>query len=168
MWAISLERPTTEIVNSKRMGLDGFFSNSLILTREQVFKGRERDSLLVHAYYHTLARSPFSLLSFTHFLKFFLKFLFFFISCVFLPLFSVLLHSPFVLPFLCIVKAIFYTAYRDRFLLFYPLTAFVLVQVSFLDHPLVCRLPSHHHLPVLAMPHPIPRKKSFILFSCSS
>ena len=71
------------------------------------------------------------------------------------------------LPFLCIVKALFYTTCRDGFLLFYPLIAFVLVYVSFPDHPLDYRLPSHHHLPMLAVPHPIPRQKNFILFSCS-
>ena len=39
--------------------------------------------------------------------------------------------------------------------------------MSFLDHPLVCQLPSHHHFPVLAMPHSIPRQKSGVLFSYS-
>ena len=34
-----------------------------------------------------------------------------------------------------------------------------------LDHPLVCQLPSHHHLPVLAMPYPITRQRNlFCLF----
>ena len=92
MWAISLGRPTTEIAHFERMGLDGFSSNSLILTTEQAFRGRERDSLLVHAYYHTLARFSFSLLSFTLFITSFS--LIFLISCVFLSLFSVLLCSP--------------------------------------------------------------------------
>ena len=35
--------------------------------------------------------------------------------------------------------------------------------MSFLDHLLVCQLSSYHHLSVLAIPHPIPRQKSFIL-----
>ena len=39
--------------------------------------------------------------------------------------------------------------------------------MSFSDHPLVYQLLSHHHLPVLAVPHSIPRQKSFILFTCS-
>ena len=58
------------------------------------------------------------------------------------------MHSwaPFILPVMI------------GFLLFYPLTTFVLVWVSFLDHPLVCQLSNHHHLPVLAVPHPIPRQ----------
>ena len=30
------------------------------------------------------------------------------------------------------------------------------------NHPLVCQLPSHHHVPVLAVPHPITRQR--ILF----
>ena len=34
-----------------------------------------------------------------------------------------------------------------------------------LDHPLVCQLPSRHHLPVLVMPHPITRQRNlFCLF----
>ena len=40
--------------------------------------------------------------------------------------------------------------------------------MSFLDHPLICRLPSYYHLPVLVMLHLIPRQKSFILFSFPS
>ena len=80
----------------------------------------------MHAYYHTLARSLFSLLSFTLFITSFSLF-YLFISCVFLPFFSVILCSPFVLPLLCTVKAIFYTAGRDVFSLFCSLTAFVLV-----------------------------------------
>ena len=34
MWAISLGHPTTEIAHFERIGLDGFSSNSLILTKE--------------------------------------------------------------------------------------------------------------------------------------
>ena len=33
-----------------------------------------------------------------------------------------------------------------------------------LDHPLVYQLPSHHHLPVLAMPHPITRQRTLFCF----
>ena len=160
MWAISLGRPAIKIAHFERIGLDGFSFNSLILTREQAFRVREMDNLLVHAYYHTLARSSFTLLSFTLFFFFFFYLVFFF------PFFCSPLFLP-LLPLLCTVKALFYTACRDRFLLFCSLTAFVLEQVSFPDHPLVCQLPNHHHLPVLAMPHPIPRQKSFILFSRS-
>ena len=54
----------------------------------------------------------------------------------------------------------FYTTCRDRFLLFYPLTAFFFLGVSVLsDHPLVCQLLSHHHLLVLVVPHPITRQR---------
>ena len=52
-------------------------------------------------------------------------------------------------------------------LLFYPSTTFGLVWVSFPDLSLVCWLPSHHHYPMLAMPHSIPKQKSFVLFFCS-
>ena len=117
MWAISLGRPVTEIAYFERMGLDGFSSNSLVLIREQAFRGRERDSLLVHAYYHTLAHSLFSLsgsfffslsflislLAFTPFITSF-SLLFYFLSFVFFFPFS--LFSP-ILPPLCIVKALF-------------------------------------------------------------
>ena len=58
----------------------------------------------------------------------------------------------------------FYIACRNGFLLFFPLIAFVLVWVSFPDHSLVCQLPSHHHLPVLAMPHPIPKQRVLFCF----
>ena len=102
MWAILLGCPATEIVNFERMGVDGFSLNSLILTREQAFRGKERNNLLVHAYYHTLVHSlvsAFPLIFHSFYYFFFSYFLFFFIfyffiSCVFLPLFSVLLRSP--------------------------------------------------------------------------
>ena len=159
MWAISLGRPATKIAHFERMGVDRFSSNSLISTKEQAFRGRERDSLLAHAYYHTLAHSPFSFLSFT-------LLFFFYLLCFSCPFFHSFLFSL-ILPHLCIVKALFYIARHDGFLLFCPLTTFVLVQVSFPEHPLVCQLPSHHHFLVLVVPHPIPKQKSFILFSCS-
>ena len=40
MWAISQGNPATEIAHFERMGLDGLFSNPLILAREQTI-GRE-------------------------------------------------------------------------------------------------------------------------------
>ena len=109
MWAISLGHLATEIAHFERMGLDGFSSNSLIFTREQAIKGREKNSLLVHAYYHTLTHSLFSLfgsffplqvscfpsyLSLLLLLLFLLFYLFIFLSHVFLPIFSILLRSP--------------------------------------------------------------------------
>ena len=169
MWAILLGCPATEIVNFERMGLDGFSLNSLILTREQAFRGKERNNLLVHAYYHTLVHSlvsAFPLIFHSFYYFFFSYFLFFYFLCFSSPF---LCSPPFslVLSLLCTVKALFYIACHDGFSLFCPLIAFVLVQVSFPNHQLVCLLPSHHHLSVLAVPHPIPKQKSFILFSCS-
>ena len=113
-----------------------------------------------------------SLLSFTPFITsfslifYFFYFLFFYFLCFSSPF---LCSPPFslVLSLLCTVKALFYIACHDGFSLFCPLIAFVLVQVSFPNHQLVCLLPSHHHLSMLAVPHPIPKQKSFILFSCS-
>ena len=53
-----------------------------------------------------------------------------------------------------------YTACCDWFFTILPLNHFFL-GVGFLpDHPLVCQLPSHHHLPVLAMPHLITRQRN--------
>ena len=53
-----------------------------------------------------------------------LLFLFFFISCVFLPIFSILLHSPLFCLYCAYLRPFFYIAYNDGFLLFCPLTAF--------------------------------------------
>ena len=50
-----------EITHFKRMGLNDLSSNSLILTKEYAFRGRERNSLLVHAHYHALVYSLFFL-----------------------------------------------------------------------------------------------------------
>ena len=97
----------------------------------------------------------FSLLSFTHFLTSF--------SLVFI---SLVLCSP-LFSLLCTAKTLFILPTVTDFLLFYPLTAFVLVWVSYQDYSLVSRLPIYHHLPMLAVPHPIPRQKSFVLFSYS-
>ena len=167
MWAISLGRPVIEIAHFERMGLDGF---QLLNPHQRIGFQRERkgDSILVHAYYTLLLalRLP-SYLSSSLLLLFPSFYFYFLLSLVFFFPFS--LFSP-VLPsfaFSCTVKALFYITYRDGFLLFCPLTAFILVQVSFSEHPLDYRLPSHHHLPTLAVPQPIPRQKNFILVSCS-
>ena len=61
MRAISQGNPATEIVRFERIGLNGLSLNFLALTREQAFRGREGNSLLVHAHYHTLAHSLFFL-----------------------------------------------------------------------------------------------------------
>ena len=111
MWAILLGCPATEIVNFERMGLDGFSLNSLILTREQAFRGKERNNLLVHAYYHTLVHSLVSAfpLIFHSFYYFFFSYFLFFLFFIFLFLvffFPFSLFSP-LLPPLCIVKALF-------------------------------------------------------------
>ena len=132
--------------------------NSLILTREGE---RERERA---GYQRERRKQPIGPCLLTHSL-FFLSFSFLF--------FFLFLHFSFVTSILPLVpptvhsKGLFYTACCDGFLLFYPLIAFVLVWASFPDHPLVYRLPSHHRLPILAVPHSIPRQKSFVLFSCS-
>ena len=113
MWAISQGSSAIEIVYFERMSLDDLFSNFVILTRKQAIRGREGNSLLVHAHHHTLAHSLFFLsdsffvskfLVFSLiFHSFFLLFFSCFISCVFLPPSSVLLR----LPLLCTAKALF-------------------------------------------------------------
>ena len=40
-----------------------------------------------------------------------------------------------------------------------PLNHFCLSVGVLPDHPLVCQLHSHHHLPVLVMPHPITKQR---------
>ena len=165
MWAISQGNSAMEITYFETMGLNGLSLNSLILTREQAFRGREGNNLLVHAHYHVLA----------HFLYFFFLIPFSFLSFLFylslpflLPFLFILFCSlPLLLLLLCMAEAPFILPAVMGFYYFTPLTIFVLAWVSFPDHALVCHLPSYHHLPVLAMPHPIPRKNSRILFSCS-
>ena len=61
MWAISQGSSAIEIVYFERMSLDDLFSNFVILTRKQAIRGREGNSLLVHAHHHTLALSLFFL-----------------------------------------------------------------------------------------------------------
>ena len=104
MRAISQGSPATEIAHFERIGLDGLFLNSLILTRKQAFRGREGNSLLVHAHYHTHAHSLFFLFDSFFFFKFlffpliFHSFSYFFFSCFYLscslfsPIFSTM-HS---------------------------------------------------------------------------
>ena len=55
-----------------------------------------------------------------------------------------------------------YTVCRDWYFTISPFNHFCLGMGVLPDHPLVCQLPNHHHLPVLAMPYPITRQR--ILF----
>ena len=111
------------------MGLNGLSSNFLILTKEQAFRGTEGNNLLVHAHYHTLAHSLF-FLSYSFFLSKFPvfplishSFSYFFFSYFISPVFLSFLHPLlFFYPYYTQLKPFFYTAYCDRFLLFYPLT----------------------------------------------
>ena len=138
---------------------------SFNLLGSRLLRGREGSSLLVHALSHLFVFSLhfllFSLFSFFFSLSslFFFCFLFlssFYVSCCF----SLVLRCC----LLCMAKAFLYCLlWQD--LPFYPLTTFGLLWVSFLGHPLVCWLLSHHHYLVLATPHSIPDKWSFVLFS---
>ena len=91
----------------------------------------------------------FSLFSYLYFLFFFL------FRCYSLSLSIVLCCS-----LLC-TSMVFYTACRDKIYHFYPLIAFGLLCVSFLDCPLAFWLPSHHYYTMLAMPCPTLRQKLF-------
>ena len=75
-----------------------------------------------------------SLLLFSHVVPFFLLF----------SLYTA--DGPFILP---TVKSIYY----------FTLNCFCLGVGVLPDHPLVCQLLSHHHFPVLAVPHPITRQR---------
>ena len=52
-----------------------------------------------------------------------------------------------------------YIAYRDGFFTILPFNYLCLDVGVLPDHPLVCLLPNHHHLPVLAVPLPITRQR---------
>ena len=137
-----------------------------------LLRGRKRSSLLVHAPI-TLLFPHFSVflhfLSYSYVPSFLSHFSFLFFLAIFLTCFSLLFLIAFfslLLPSLCIAKAFLYCLLW-WVLLFYLLTTFGLVWVPFPDHPLICRLPSHHYYLVLAMPHSIPKQKSFVLFPCS-
>ena len=93
MRAISQGSPATEIAHFERMDINGLSLNSLILTRKQAVRRRERNSLLVHAHHHTLAHSLFFLFD-----SFFLsKF----------PVFSLIFHSFSYLFFFCFISHVF-------------------------------------------------------------
>ena len=163
----------------------------LILLESRLLRRRERSSLLVHAPILLESRlllphSIFYPLCFSILSIFFLSpifplfFLIFrcFLSCYFFSTcfswlsaclslyFFLLLLTSFPCSLCTAAKAFLYSL-PWWVLLFYPSITFGLVWVSFPDHLLVCQLPSHHHLSILTVPHPIPRQKSLILFSYS-
>ena len=55
-----------------------------------------------------------------------------------------------------------YTACRGWFFTISPFNHFCLSVGVLLDHPLVCQLPSHHHLPVLAVSLPITKQRKLL------
>ena len=144
------------------MDLSGLLLNLLADQRVGFWEG-EKGAVYWCMSYHTFIFSLSFLLS--HFLSFFcLPFLFFllcFYSFFFFFLFLCCCS-------LCIAKTFLYCLpWLD--LPFYPSTAFGLLWVPFLGHPLVCRLLSHHHYLGLAMARSIPRQKgNLFYFSCFS
>ena len=121
------------------------------LLESRLLRGREGNSQLVHALLPFLLYFPLS--SFYFYFLFFILFLFLylvaFLLCYFLfAFFALVFSSP---PLSCTAKALLYCL-PWWVLLFYPLITFGLVWVSFLDHPLVCRLLSQLHYPALATP----------------
>ena len=171
MWAISrgksCHRNCSLWKNGPRWLISGFLLESRLL------RGREGSSLLVHAF-TTLLVFSLSVFPFTlHFLplismlpNFFLIFFATFLSHSFLLIsLCYLMCLPFP-PLLCTAKALLYCL-PWWVLLFYPLTTFIRVWMSFPDHPLVCQLSSHHHFHVLAMPRSTPKQNNVVLFSCS-
>ena len=126
-----------------------------------LLKGREIDSLLIHA------SIPILMFFFgisVYFLSFFFLYLFIYFTLLFfffLPLFLAVVPPPSLL----FTTMAFYTACCDRIYRVYPLTAFGSLWVSFQDYPLACRLPNHYHYTVLAAPHLIPKQKWFCFVS---
>ena len=107
---------------------------------------------MVHAHYHTLAACPLSCSCLLSVFLFFLSFLLYLsLSC-----FVVLPPPP---PFSCarLWPLLYYLPCRVFTIL--PLKRFYLGVGVLPYHPLVCQLSNHHHLPVLAVPHPITRQK---------
>ena len=143
----------------------------LILLENILLRGKEGNSLLVHAH-HTLA---FSLHFFNLSVLLYSLFSFLFLCCLFSSLFFISFLSCYIshlffltlsdcLPsFCCCLHYVqlrpFYTVCRDKIYHFTSLTTFDLLWVSFPNYPLVCWLPSHHHYLVVAAPRFIPRKK---------
>ena len=112
------------IVHFERMSLDGLYSNSVILTKEQAVRAREGNSLLVYAYHHTLAHSLF-FLSDSFFVS---KFPVFSLSFTpFFSCFSLVLSLVFSFPLLLFSYVCLYCAQLRPFLYCLPLIAFVLV-----------------------------------------
>ena len=72
---------------------------------------------------------------------------------------SLLLVTIVVMIPLCTARPPFYTACRDWFFTFLSFNYFCLKLSVLPDHPLVCQLPSHHHLPILAVPFSITRQR---------
>ena len=124
-------------------------------------------SLLVNACFHTLV---YSLLFLSNSSFFFLSFLrhfplFFLFSCgvvmftlAFLSCCSILLVFS-IPPSPCTRQKAFLYCLPWKVFTVLPLNYFFLGVGILLDHPLVCQLLSHHHLPVLAVPHPITKQR---------
>ena len=66
-----------------------------------------------------------------------------------------------VFPFLSLfmVRTLYILPIMTDFLPFWPLIAFFWMWVVETRPPIVCHLPSHHHLPMLPMPLPITRQR---------
>ena len=161
-----------EIAYFERRGINGLFSNPLILLESRLWKRRDGSSLLEHALSHSrflsslFIHSVFFWSPFPFLLLYSLYFYLFFLSCYFPHLFFLTFCLPpiVLLPFYCTQLRPFLYCLPWRVLLFYPLTTFSLVWVSFPNHPLFCQLLSHHHYTVLAAPYSIPRQKVLFCF----
>ena len=162
MWITSQDNPTIEIIHSEETSLNGLCPiEFFILNRGQAFRGREEISLLMHVCHSIL-----------YFLFFFLFFPFCYLDSF--PLFSflfnacscgamVMVHdSPRgcyrVALQLCTARALYILPAMTSFTIL-AFNYFCLVQGVHLDHPLVCQLSSHHHLPMLVASLPITRQK---------
>ena len=112
----------------------------------------------------------FFLSKFSHILFYFFNFYYFFNLLCFSSHFSLFSSVLPYSPLFCL----YYAQLRPFFLLHVVMSFYCFAINHFCPGigvlsrpPIGLSAASYHHLPVPAMPHPIPRQKSFILFSCS-
>ena len=158
MRIISLEK---EINRFEGTGLNDLCpKESFSFDREQGFRGREGST------YWCMPAVLCSLFSFVISNSF--SFSLFFSQCLLLCCDSLVevIITVIVIPLTVHGKDPLYNTCRDQLLLFQPLTTFVWAKCP-CRSPLVCKLPSHHYLPVLAVPFLITRQRRlFCLFVC--
>ena len=165
-WTTSQENPVVEIIHLERTSLNFYAqTNHLSLTEGRLLEGEKGLAYLVHVCYSTFSifflPGPLLLFCFCY-LNSFHSFLSFLVRTRVVWWWccnSLLLVTIVVMILLCTARPPFYTTCRDWFFTFLPFNYFCLDLNVLPDHPLVCQLPNHHHLPVLAVPFSITRQR---------